>query len=193
LTFDLVLDGRPVLVLLEGSTEPLLDGWSLLPSTNAPPNPDRAMAAKDRQALLRAWMDHLLLAAAGLSPHHGGKVLGAPKTGAAGVWTVAPPEVSRDDARDQLARWVIAAFTERRWTLLPIEGALECLDSEKPDLASWLEKTLDNDRVGFSSVYGPLPRAAQSEDVVVEPDWQAITNQRLGTFPAWSQQWEEVQ
>jgi len=195
LTLDLVLDGRPVLVQLEGSTEPLQDGWSLLPSTQEAPAAKRAMQPKDRQALLRAFMDHVLLAAAGLGPHHGGKVLNAPRDpDQGGAWTARAPELTREAARAQLAAWVTAACTDRRWTLLPLEAVLAGLDDPTvTSLAPWVEQALDNDRVGFSSTYGPLPRVARSEATPVEPGWRELAAQRLGSFPQWSKQWEAVQ
>jgi exodeoxyribonuclease V gamma subunit len=192
ITLDLVLDGRPVLVQLEGSTEPLLDGWSLLPSTHPPPTLRRGMDPRDRLRLLRAWVDHLMLAAAGQGPHQGALVLGAPGDGPPAAWTAAPPAVSRDEARDQLGQWVTAACTERRWTLLPLEAVLECLDTSTEDLAPWIEKALDSDRAGFSSTRGPLPRAAWREDAEAEPDWRAIAARRLGSFPEWSRCWKEA-
>jgi len=195
LALDLTLDGRPVLVQLEGSTEPIQDGWSLLPSTQDCPTPRRAMKPKDRQALLRAWMDHVLLAAAGLGPHLGGKVLNAPRDPAnAGAWTARAPELTREAARTQLAEWVTAAMTERRWTLQPLEAVLEGLDDANvTSLGPWVEKALDNERVGFSSTYGPLPRVARSEATPVEPGWRQLAAQRLGSYPEWSRKWEAVQ
>ena len=192
LTLDLTLDGRAVLVQLEGSTEPLLDGWSLLPSTQDCPTARRAMKPRDRQALLRAWMDHVLLAAAGLGTHHGGKVLNAPRDpGNAGAWTARAPELTREAALTQLAEWVSAACTDRRWTLQPLEAVLEGLDDPSvTSLAPWVEKALDNDRVGFSSTYGPLPRVARSEATRAEPEWRELAARRLGSYPEWSKQWE---
>jgi exodeoxyribonuclease V gamma subunit len=192
LALELRLDGRQVFVQVEGSTEPQLAGWSLLPSRNAPPTAKRAMAADDRLRLLRAWMDHVLLAAAGLGPHHGGLVLGAPADARThGAWTSAAPALTQPEARAQLAEWVAAAFTERRWTLQPLEAVLEGLENDRTvSLAPWLEKALDSDRVGFSSVHGPLPRVAQAEDVSVEPEWRHLAAQRLGSYPAWSRTWE---
>ena len=195
LGLDLQWDGRPVFVQVEGSTEPQLDGWSLLPSGNAPPSPRKAMAPRDRLYLLRAFLDHVLLAAAGEGPHHGGKVLSSPKDGkATAAWTSSAPALTRQEAQDQLAEWVTAAFTERRWTLLPLEAVLEGLDDDQTEsLAPWLEKALDNTGNGFSSLYGPLPRVASAEDTLVEPEWRQLAARRLGSFPTWSKEWKEAQ
>jgi hypothetical protein len=195
LTLDLTLDGRPVLVLLEGSTEPLQDGWSLLPSRKACPTAKRAMEDKDRQVLLRAWVDHVLLAAAGLGPHLGGKVLSSPGDPAgASAWVARAPELTREAARDQLAQWVTAACTDRRWTLQPLEAVLEGLDDPGvTSLAPWLETALDNERTGFSCTYGPLPRVARSEAALAEPQWRELAAQRLGSYPEWSKKWEAIQ
>jgi hypothetical protein len=85
-------------------------------------------------------------------------------------------------------------MTERRWTLQPMEAVLEGLDDANvTSLGPWVEKALDNERVGFSSTYGPLPRVARSEATPVEPGWRQLAAQRLGSYPEWSRKWEAVQ
>ena len=70
---------------------------------------------------------------------------------------------------------------------------LEGLDDDSTvSLAPWIERALDNERAGFSSTYGPLPRAARSEEVEAEPEWRALAAQRLGSYPQWSRVWEAV-
>lgn len=193
LNLDLEVGGREVRVQLEGATEPLLDGWSLLLSregVSAKGEP----TVKDRVSLLRAWMDHLVLAAAGLGAHHGAWILEAPGGSGrrGGAWRVAMPPCTPDEARAQLGAWAAEALGGRDWSLAPIEAVLENLEPGSPGLEAWLEEARTGTRIHFASRYGPLPRVAMAEEVELCADWKALAERRLGGFPAWSANWEPV-
>ena len=179
---------RTLRVQLEGMTEPLLEGWTLLPSTRAPQtgNPD----LKDRVDLLRAWMDHLAMAAAGLDDHAGARVLAWEKDKQlATAWDRALAPVSKADALAQLTAWVEEALNRPGWALMPIEGVLSALASPKktPTPGDWLEQELSQTFQSFKSLYGPLPRIPRDEDTELETDWRQVSERRLGPFIAWVQ------
>ncbi len=184
--------GQPITVLLEGMTEPLLDGETLLLSEYDPPKEGKPPETKDRRELLRPWLDQLLLAASGLKEDaHAVRVLGVKKS--SGAWRVRLPALDRDAARAQLRAWLEAALADRRWHSLPLEGVLECLEpGEEPSpdaLEEWLETTSEKQTPSFSALYGPLPRAAYDGP---DPDWVTIARTRLGAYLDWSRTWEEV-
>jgi len=191
LNLEVELDGKAVSVQLEGTTEPLLDGWSLLLSRETPP--DKAVAMKDRVALLRSWLDHLLMAASEEGAHVGAQVVAstAKRTNNAS-WRVRIPDCTPKEARDQLGAWVTEALTDRSWALLPVEALLDSLDGTTQDPEAWLAKARVNERATFSSSYGPLPRVVQAEDLDPCDDWRTLADRRLGAFPTWSKTWETL-
>ena len=188
ITLDLPLGGRVLHVQLEGMTEPLLDGWSLLPSSRPAPAPGENPQPKDRVALLRAWVDHVVLAAMDQGPHRGARVLSWDEAEEqATAWDRPLAPMAREEAREQLTRWVAEALTHPGWTLMPLEGVLATLAGEEASPEEWLESQRDGQHPSFSSLYGPLPRLALAEDTAVEEDWRTLTTRRLGPFTAWVQ------
>jgi exodeoxyribonuclease V gamma subunit len=192
LELDLEIGGRAVRVRLEGATEPVLDGWSLLLSREGV-SARSGPSLKDRVSLLRAWMDHLVMAAAGLGTHHGAWILEAPgKAGrGGGAWRVAMPDCTPEEAKAQLGAWAAEALASRDWSLAPIEAVLEVLEDPSQGLEGWLQDARARDK-HFATRYGPLPRAAMAEDLEVCADWEAMAARRLGGFPGWSRIWEAL-
>ena len=179
---------RNLRVQLEGMTEPLLEGWTLLLSTKAPPagNPD----LKDRVDLLRAWVDHLVMAAAGLDTPVGARVLAWDKDARkATAWERALAPVPQAEALAQLTAWVGEALNRPGWTLMPLEGVLAALAEPKKTASpgDWLEQERHETFPSFKSLYGPLPRIPLDEDTELEKDWRPLSEKRLGAFIAWVQ------
>jgi len=190
LELDLDLGGAPVRCQLEGLTEPQGDGATLMLSERPLAALGKPPTLKDRCALLRAWFDQLLLAAAGIREGgHRARVF-AWYQGASQVREVQLPPVTRDEARARLGAWIEEAFGRPRWTLMPIEAVLDLWSQEgqagPAALAEWIEQAGDG---GFSSLYGPLPRALGAP---LEADWRGLAAARLGTFPDWSARWESA-
>ena len=188
ITLEVPHGERTLRVQLEGMTEPLLDGWTLLPSTKPPQAGNPAL--KDRVDLLRAWVDHLAMAAAGLDDHAGARVLAWDKgEQRATAWDRALAPVSRADALAQFTAWVAEALNRPGWTLMPLEGVLAALADPKnvPTPGDWLEQERHETFPSFKSLYGPLPRIPKDEDTELEDDWRQVSERRLGPFIAWVQ------
>ena len=182
------LAGLPGTLLLEGRTEPLVAGESILLSEHEPPKPGKPPEARERRELLRIWLDQLLLAASGRKAGaHSVRILAA-----GGAWRVRLPGVTPDAAREQLARWAGEALRDRRWGSMPLEGVLACLeagDGEPEALAEWIEGLDGPWGASCSALYGPLPRLVAER---LEPDWAALAGERLGAFLDWSRVWEDA-
>jgi exodeoxyribonuclease V gamma subunit len=185
----LEFDAPPLRVILEGRTEPLCGGESILLSERQAPTTRKLPDVKDRRDLLRAWLDRLVMTAAGRGDvPQAVRVLSAHK-GQASPWTVALPPLDQDSALAQLKAWLQEALGEPRWHTMPIEGVLETFhkawpnDPSADELATWLEKMEEEAKASFAALYGPLPRRAYDPP---DPDWVARARARLGGFLGWS-------
>ncbi len=183
--------GRPVVFRLEGATEPQGEDGALLLADRELPEAGKPPVTKDRRDLLKAWFDQLLLAAGGIKEGaHQARVF-AWRKGEGQVRAVALPPVSRAEAKARLAAWLREAFASPRWTLMPIEAVLELRGAGEGAQAmeTWLDKQESGQNPSYSSRFGPLPRACEAP---VEPCWRELAEARLGAFPAWSADWEEI-
>lgn len=187
----LVLDlERPaVRVILEGRTEPLCGAETILLSERQPPAPKKLPDLKDRRDLLRAWVDRLVMAAAGRGDvPQAVRILSAHQAQGA-AWTLALPPVDQATALAQLKAWLQEALGEPRWHALPLEGVLDAFHQAWPDepsedaLGIWLEKMEEDARASFSALYGPLPRRAFDPP---DAEWVSRARARLGGFLGWS-------
>jgi len=111
--------------------------------------------------------------------------------GEGGVRDVALPALDPGRAAQLLAGWVREALAEPRWTLMPLEAVLDLhpqgLAGEAP-MAAWIAGERDGGVGGFSSRFGPLPRAV---DAPAEPAWRELAQARMGPFLDWLGAWEE--
>jgi len=180
LTVDVETPEGPVSVEISGRTEPLWRGGSLLLSERRGDKDTwdgvRFTAREQREAL-KAYLDQVILAAAGLfaEPHRAWIcAAGDPKH--QGLGALVFPALDQETALGMLREWLREILSEPHPWAIPIEAVLE--DAE--DLGAWMEQKLASD-LGFSSRYGPVPRP---EDHLppADFDWKGLVQKRLGGF-----------
>jgi len=170
----------PIAVELTGFTQPQWRGGSLLLSERRGSDPTQEsgrFTLRERKEALKAHLDQVLLAAAGLSsePHPAWVcTAGGPKQ--RGLGRLEFPALEGGEARALLEAWLSDALGMSHPYALPIEAVLE--DAE--DLGEWMQEKLDQDR-GFSSKYGPLSRP-QDHLPPADLDWRGLLRARLSGF-----------
>jgi hypothetical protein len=167
------IGGLAVPVELEGLTPPVAADGFLLLSERKAPAPGKAPEGGDVRDLLKAWVAHAALRARDL-PSPGRVVVLSVRRGEATRWEMGLPAWTPAEAEARLRGWCEELFAGEPGPL-PIEA----LVSGTEDLEGWLEKQLDQAEPSFSSLWGPLPDAAEQP---VAPDWAQRGERRLSDF-----------
>lgn len=162
-----------VQVELEGFTPPLAPGGFILLSERKVQGEGKAPEAGDVRDLLKAWVAHAALRAQDL-PSPGQVVVLSVRKGEAVRWEVGLPDWTPAEADTRLRGWCEELLAGEPGPL-PIEALVE----KTEDLEDWLEKALDQAEPKFSSLWGPIPDAAERP---VAPDWKDRGQRRLGDF-----------
>jgi len=182
LVLDVPLPSGSVRVELSGFSQPQWRAGSLLLSERRAGDPgidSGRCTLRERKEALKAYLDQVLLAAAGLGsgPHRAWIcVAGGEKQ--RGLVQLDFPALDQGAAQDLLRAWLADALGNLHPYAIPLEAVLE--DAE--DLGEWVQARLDQD-LGFSSTYGPLSRP---EDHLppASLDWKSLVRGRLADYLA---------
>ncbi len=173
LRLPLDLRGEAVPVELEGLTPPVAAEGFILLSERKATAAGQAPEAGDVRDLLKAWVAHAALRARDL-PSPGRVVVLSVRKGEAVRWEVSLPAWTQAEAEARLRGWCEDLLHGEPGPL-PVEA----LAAGTEDLEAWIEKQLDQTKPSFSSLWGPIPDAAEQP---VAPDWAARGERRLGDF-----------
>ena len=176
--------GSPLRVRLVGSLQPQVGSRSLLLSTRAGVQAKGGVTTEFRKKVLRAYLDHHLLALCAKEPlAHG--VLGLSGANDKGKSprpyrsTIDFPAISAEEARQRLEAWITELLETQDPVLLPIEAVFNGSHKNPEDLHEWVMDKVDSPRDFSTFKTGPL---RHPERYAVDPTPAATAERRLQHF-----------
>lgn len=175
---DVVLGGRRARIEISGKTDPVVEDapGSLLLVNH------QAAAIRRQRDCIRAFFDHLLLAASGEKaegPYRACLLLCAQEKGASHHVEVFDP-ITRAEARaclETLCREMLSGGNDR---LFPCEAVFDLHENPSKTLAGAIDELRDK-KFGMSFSYGPVPRA-QTYPAPEEAEARATIERRFGLY-----------
>lgn len=184
LELSVPVQGTALPVRLVGALQPQAEGQSLFLLGRAGVKPKGGLSEGFRSRLLRAYLDHHLLAArSDTDLAHGalglaGRDAEGKRPGAfRGTVSFAPLGPAAAQAR--LTAWLTELLETRTPGLLPIEAILKGEHTSPEALRAWILEAAGDDRTFAAFKTGPLRNAERLE---LDPDPAATAERRLGDF-----------